>query len=108
MIFDRFHLWMRQRWSKPDMALMESYKAMFSGEHGQRVLFDMIDNCYATVCESNDYGALVAHNARRKVVHEILRSLDIVENPQKYGITVETVFTPTLEQERIMASYGLV
>ena len=98
--------WLPTRWQPVDKRLIESYRAIFAGEHGQRVLHDLIDNCYATVCDSDDPYKIVAHNARRRLVHEILRSLDVAEHPNKYGVTVETDFTP--EQERVMAGYGVV
>lgn len=87
----RIKQWLVHRWQRPDPALLQSYRAVFSGEHGERVLADLIDSVYATVCNSDDPMALAAHNARRKVVHEILQSLDIAEHPQKYNIEAPTV-----------------
>lgn len=85
----RFRRWLSHKWQAPDLRLIESYRATFNGEHGQRVLNDMIDSCYATVCNSDDPMALAAHNARRRFVHEILQSLDQAENPAKYEVRVE-------------------
>lgn len=90
MMTTRLKRWLGQMWQRPDYKLIESYRVTYSGIHGELVMQDMLDNIYFTVCSSNKLEDLIAHNEKRKVVHEILKSIDIATRPQKYTTTVDT------------------
>ena len=81
----RFRHWLQQKWQRQDaQALLKAYQVTFSTLEGRQVLQQMIDQTYATICESANPIDLAAHNARRSVVHEILQNLDLAEQPDKY------------------------
>ena len=88
----RFREWLSRKWSRQlDAGLTESYRVVFSGLHGERVLEHLITSVYATVYEGKDSLELAAHNGRRSVVQEILEVIDRAEHPQRYEITTEGV-----------------
>ena len=92
--------WLNMKWQAPDrQALMQSYAATFSTAAGQRVLTDLLDSVYCTVCPTNDPNDLIAHNARRRLVHELLQTLDAIENPTKYQLSQS--------DEEALRSYGV-
>lgn len=83
--------WLRNMWVPRDIyELMQSYKVTFSNVHGQRVLYDLIDNVYCKVYEGSDPIMQAKHEGRRSVVDEIIRNVDQAEHPNKYEITVQT------------------
>lgn len=60
-------------------------QATFSSVHGQEVLQWLLDRCYCTISVSSDPNDVIAHNAQRALVHEILEELDAAQHPTKYN-----------------------
>ncbi len=86
----RFTEWMGLKWTrKTEASLSEDCQVTFSTPHGRRYLKFMIDNIYASIYEGKDSIEMATHNGRRSVVHEILETIDMVENPGKYEISQE-------------------
>ena len=81
----RFLQWLDRKWQPVEPSgLREAYQVTFSTLYGQQVLQHLIDQSYATICESNHPIDLAAHNARRSVVHDILINIDVASQPDKY------------------------
>lgn len=74
--------WFRLKWGHADI-VAEDYSATFGSPSGQRVMAHLMDNVYCTVYEGTDPIAAAIHQGRRSVVHEILETMDAVENPRK-------------------------
>lgn len=87
----RFSQWLAQKWSRrEDPTLAQAYRATFGSFDGQRVLRHLVDNVYATIYEGRDPIEMAIHNGRRSMVHEILETLDMAEQPEKYQVRMET------------------
>lgn len=81
----RFTEWLARKWlRKEEAALAQDCQVTFSTPHGRRYLHFMISAIYATIYEGKDAFAAGRHEGRRSVVHEILETIDMVENPDKY------------------------
>lgn len=81
--------WFSRKWQPIDPQLAEDYRLTFSGLHGERVLQHLLDNVYCQICPSTNPNDVIAHNARRSVIQEILENIDQAERPQRYQVTVE-------------------
>lgn len=88
MTFTRLRAWLQRKWSHAlDPSLAESYRIVFGGLHGERVLQHLLDQVYCTVYEGHDPVELAKHAGRRSVVHELLENLDMAEQPDKYRVS---------------------
>ena len=92
----RFLQWLDRKWQPVDQTgLREAYQVTFSTLYGQQVLQHLIDQSYATICESNHPIDLAAHNARRSVVHDILINIDVAAQPGVMGGKVNRMIALT-------------
>ena len=82
------HKWLTTKWRliNDSQDTMNAVAVTFSTPHGQAVMQYLLDNIYCTVYEGTDPYACMAHNARRAVIHELLRDIDFVANPGKYRV----------------------
>ena len=82
----RFTDWLTWKWKTQDQAaLLRAYQVTFSTPDGRQVLQHLLDQSYATVCESTNPIDLAVHNGRRSVIHDILINLDLADSPDKYN-----------------------
>lgn len=77
--------WMQGKWLRsPSPSLPGFFIETFKTPAGQQVLRYWLDNIYCTVYQGTDPIGLATHNGRRSVIHEILESIDAIENPYKF------------------------
>lgn len=77
--------WLSRKWQTQEQtALLRAYQVTFSTPEGRQVLQHLIDQSYATVCDSNNPIDLAVHNGRRSVIHDLLINLDLADTPDKY------------------------
>lgn len=83
--------WFQHMWASVEVTpreLANSYTATFSSAPGQVVLNDLLDKIYCSVYEGSDANEALVHNARRGVVDEILRNIDLGRNPGRFEPTI--------------------
>lgn len=88
--------WLAQKWSRtPDadrerQALAHAYAVTFSTPEGKRVLQHFLDSAYCTIYEGKDPIEMAQQNGVRRFVHEILKTIDYGEAPEKYRVPIQT------------------
>src|SRR5262245_44836500 len=88
-MFDTIRRWLGRKWAEPTPRIAEDFRAMFMTPSGQRALEHLISNVYCTTYEGSDPILMAHHNGMRTAVHDMLRMVDMAENPERYKLVVK-------------------
>lgn len=88
----KFIRYLKNLWHGEEDAkrIAKAYHNTFTSIDGAMVLEHLVNNVYATVCDTHDPIALAAHNGRRSVVQDILLNVEAARHPEKAEVKVET------------------